>query len=336
MADPRTLQSNEILLLSTARAEYFANCIHQHLLESHHQIHPLKIKRSTFADGEHYYCLDVQSNFELLGKCAIYVCPLTSDEDILEVVRVGHTLVQYGVRRRIFIIPFLAYSTMERAVHPGEVVTAKCTIQMLSSIGSGGPGNVFLLFDLHTAGLLHYFEGPCIRLEIYGQTVLTAALSIIGFDSADWMFASADLGRSAWVNAFARENGTAVAFIRKTRSHVDGKSVTAVCEVIGVVANKTVIIYDDMTRTGGTLIHAAKAYRDAGARAVYVLVSHLALIGDAEIQAMIDSEDIRKIVATNSHPQTQAPLIQAHPEKFMIMDMSTCVRDNLKDILPKV
>jgi ribose-phosphate pyrophosphokinase len=329
-------QSNEILLLSTARGTYFADCISQKLSDFNHQIRRLGITRSTFADGEHYYCLDVGTNFELLGKCAIYVCPLTNDDDILEVVRVGHTLVQYGVRRRIFIIPFLAYSTMERAVHPGEVVTAKCTIQMLSSIGSGGPGNVFLLFDLHTAGLLHYFEGPCIRLEIYGQTVLTAALSLIGFDSADWMFASADLGRSAWVNAFARENGTGVAFIRKTRQHVAGKSTTAVCEVIGVVRDKTVIIYDDMTRTGGTLIHAAKAYRGEGARAVYVLVSHLALIGDAEIRAMIDSEDIKKIVATNSHPQTQARLIQDHPEKFLIMDMSEVVLQNLRDILPKV
>jgi ribose-phosphate pyrophosphokinase len=321
---------SEILLLSTPRADYFSRALLDTLTRHGFHIKTLELQRSLFPDGEHYYRLIVTSNFELLGKCAIYVCPLTNDDEILEVLRVGTTLVQYGVRRRIFVIPFLAYSTMERAIKPGEVVTAKCTIQMLSGIGSVGNGNVFLLFDLHTAGLLHYFEGPCIRLEIYGQDVLTQSLPSLGFDPKTFIFASADLGRSAWVNAFARDNGTAVAFIRKIRV---GKT-TKVCEVIGQIAGKHVIIYDDMTRTGGTLIHAAQKYIDEGAVTVDVLVSHLALIGPAEIQALIDSP-IRKIVATNSHPQTQHKMIRQNTEKFLILDMSTKVAEYLTEILPK-
>jgi ribose-phosphate pyrophosphokinase len=108
---------------------------------------------------------------------------------------------------------------------------------MLSAIGSVGNGNVFLLFDLHTAGLLHYFEGPCIRLEIYGQAVLSKALPELNFNPETYIFVSADLGRSAWVNAFARDNGVGVAFIRKTRTNDDGKTTTRVCEVIGNVAD---------------------------------------------------------------------------------------------------
>jgi ribose-phosphate pyrophosphokinase len=324
----------EILLLWTKRSEYFGTILLGKLTSQDFHIKCLELDRDTFPDGEHYYRLKVRSNFELLGKCAIYVCPLTTDEDIMEVLRVGTTLVQYGVRRRIFVIPFLAYSTMERAVMPGEIVTAKCTIQMLSAIGSVGNGNVFLLFDLHTAGLLHYFEGPCIRLEIYGQTVLQNALPELQFDPRTFIFASGDLGRSAWVNAFAREARTGVAFIRKMRVHADGKSQTKVCEVIGQVKDKHVIIYDDMTRTGGTLIHAAEKYIEEGALTVDVLVSHLALIGEKEIQMMLSS-CIRKIVATNSHPQTQHPMIQSHKEKFLIVDMTNEVFLRLAEILPK-
>jgi ribose-phosphate pyrophosphokinase len=147
------------------------------------------------------------------------------------------------------------------------------------------------------------------------------------------MFASGDLGRSAWVNAFARDNHTGVAFIRKVRTMVAGKSETQVCEVIGSVKDKSVIIYDDMTRTGGTLIHAAEKYLSEGATAVYVLVSHLALIGPKEVQAMINSP-ICKIVATNSHPQSQVEAIQ-RSEKFLILDMSDEVIQCLADILPK-
>ncbi|OHT00064.1 Phosphoribosyl transferase domain containing protein [Tritrichomonas foetus] len=222
---------------------------------------------------------------------------------------------------------------MERAVHPGEVVTAKCTIQMLSSIGSVGNGNVFLLFDLHTAGLLHYFEGSCIRLEIYGQKVLTKALPLLNFDSKTYMFASADLGRTAWVNAFARDNGTGVAFIRKMRIHVNGKVSTQVCEVIGDVKDKHVIIYDDMTRTGGTLIHAAETYMEKGALSVDVMISHLALISEKEINAMLSSP-IRKIVATNSHPKSQHPMI-LNNDKFVIIDCCPEFEECLEEILPK-
>jgi ribose-phosphate pyrophosphokinase len=324
---------SEILLLSTARSEYFSETLFANLTSHGLHIKRLRIERSTFGDGERYYRLDVDTTFDLLGRCAIYVCPLCDDSDILEVLRVGTTLVQYGVRRRIFIIPFLAYSTMERAVRPGEVVTAKCTIQMLSAIGSVGNGNVFLLFDLHTAGLLHYFEGPCIRLEIYGQRVLSRALPDLGFKRETFIFASGDLGRSAWVNAFARDNGVGVAFIRKTRTHEDGQSKTQVCEVIGNVRGKNVIIYDDMTRTGGTLIKAAQKYLDEGALSVDVLVSHLALIGETEIRAMIDSP-IRIIVATNSHPRTQHEMIRQNP-KFKILDMSGEIFLHLAEILPK-
>ncbi|KAH0786669.1 putative ribose-phosphate pyrophosphokinase [Histomonas meleagridis] len=323
---------NDILFLSTPKSEYFQNLIYDHLIKKNFQVSKLAIKRSSFPDGEQYYRLDVQSNFQLLGKTAIYVCALINDADILEVVRVGSTLAQYGVRRRIFVIPFLAYSTMERAVMPGEVVTAKCTIQMLSSIGSMGNGNVFLLFDLHTAGLLHYFEGSCIRLEVYGQKCLQKSLPQLGFDPKTYMFASADLGRTAWVNAFARDNGTGVAFIRKVRTHKDGKVSTSVCEIIGNVKGYHLIIYDDMTRTGGTLIHAAEAYLANGALTVDVMVSHLALIGEKEINDLINSP-IRKIIATNSHPQTQHPLIKSS-DKFIIIDASLEFEIFLEEILP--
>lgn len=325
--------TSEVLLLWTEQSKYFADSVYSQLTKVGFSVSRLPIIRSSFDDGEQYYRLDVQTNFDLLGKIAIYVCPLTGDKDILEVVRVGTTLVQYGVKRRIFLIPFLAYSTMERAVKPGEVVTAKCTIQMLSSIGSMGNGNIFLLFDLHTAGLLHYFEGPCIRLELYGQQLLQAALPKLGFDPKDYIFASADLGRTAWVNAFARDNGTTVAFIRKMRTHVDGRSTTQVCEVIGHVQGKHVIIYDDMTRTGGTLIHAAEKYLSEGALSVDVMVSHLALINDTVIQKMIDSP-IRTIIAGNTHPKTQCEMIQSN-SKFMILDVSSSFVQCIAEIIPK-
>jgi len=324
---------SEIQIISTQDSQYLEELVRQKLEEKGIRVTPLRIIRSSFPNGEKYYRIDVKSNFELLGKTAIYVCAITNDSEILEIVRVGNTLAQLGIKRRVFIIPYLAYSTMERAVLPGEIVTAKTTIQMLSSIGSGGNCNVFLLFDLHTAGLLHYFEGACLRIEVYGQNTLMKALPLLNFDKSTFMFASADLGRTAWVNSFARDNGTGVAFIRKTRTNNNGNVETQTQEVIGDVKGKNLIIYDDMTRSGGTLIKAAQKYLSVGALSIYVMVSHLALIDEKIIKDLIESP-IKKIIATNSHPMTQNPLIQ-QSEKFIILDSSEEFVKCLEEILPK-
>ena len=56
--------------------------------------------------------------------------------------------------------------------------------------------------------------------------------------------------------------------------------------VVGDVAGKDVVIYDDMTRSGGTLMHAADAYFAAGARTVVALLSHLAFTSEEVIAAI--------------------------------------------------
>ena len=117
--------------------------------------------------------------------------------------------------------------------------------------------------------------------------------------------ASADLGRAKWVETFASFFGTDIAFIQKKR---DG-SKTSAQRVIGEVTDKHVIIYDDMTRSGGTLIKAAELYLKSGAKSVSVALSHLALNNKAVAQTLIDSQ-IKFIVSTNSHPASQWPIIK--------------------------
>jgi ribose-phosphate pyrophosphokinase len=46
---------------------------------------------------------------------------------------------------------------MERAVLPGEIVTAKTRARLLSSIPKSNRGNKVLLFDLHSEGIQYYF-----------------------------------------------------------------------------------------------------------------------------------------------------------------------------------
>ena len=58
-----------------------------------------------------------------------------------------------------------------------------------------------------------------------------------------------------------------------------GKSL--VMNVIGNVKNKTCIMVDDIIDSGGTIVNAAKALKDRGAKEVHVYVTHGVLSGDA-------------------------------------------------------
>ena len=71
------------------------------------------------------------------------------------------------------------------------------------------------------------------------------------------------------------------------------------------VPGKRVIIYDDMIRTGGSLIQAAQAYKDAGAASIDAIATHGVLPGDSctRIRA---SGLFGRLVVTDSHPQALA------------------------------
>ncbi|OGF25129.1 hypothetical protein A2303_02135 [Candidatus Falkowbacteria bacterium RIFOXYB2_FULL_47_14] len=285
-----------------------------------------RVERKIFGGGERYYRLSIDDRAELFGRTAIFVGSTNTDEDFHELYRVGCALAGYGTARRIFLIPFMGYSTMERAVLPGEIVTAKANIRILSSIPNTGLGNAFFHFDLHVGGLVHYYEGDCLRFELYGGDLLVGALEKIRFN--DFMFASADLGRPLWVKYFAeRFKVPDMAFVHKTRRGEE----TEVDLVIGDVDGKNVIIYDDMSRSFKTLIDAANAYLSKGARSVSAVLSHLAPNSDEVIKKIIASP-LKWVVHTNSHPMSRNPLV-ANMDKFIGADISGLYANAIRPLL---
>jgi len=298
------------IVLSTDASSYFAKLIATRLPRL--KIFPMT--RKNFGDGERYLKIDITDRMELVGRDIVIVGSTATDSDFTEICRIGTAVAKYGARKIIFVIPFFGYSTMERAVKPGEIVTAKINARQLSELPHGDVRNCFLMLDLHTAGLVHYFEGECLRFELYAEPVLTGAIRDLGL--TDFMFASADLGRPLWVQTFAKKFETSIAFIQKSRDFEE----TKVDAVIGDVRGKNVVIYDDMIRSGTTLVHAADAYLENGASAVYAVASHLSFNNEAAID-LLEASAIKKIIGTNSHPMSQHPKV-AGSSKFVVEDVS--------------
>jgi len=311
------------LVISTQASSYFARKIAREF-----DTKILPTTRIVFGGAEHYYRLGVNNFNELLGRDVILVGSTHSDKEVNEIYRIGCALSGYGAKRIIFCLPFFGYSTMERAVKPGEVVAAKTIARQFSIIPQAALGNTFLLLDLHVGGTVHYFEGDCTRFELYAEPIIEAGIrAIIDQLTGEPLIASADLGRAKWVETFASVFKTDIAFIQKKR---DGKK-TSAQRVIGEVTGKNVIIYDDMTRSGGTLIKAAELYLKSGAKSVSAALSHFALNNKKVAQALNDSP-FSVIVTTNSHPASQWQIVKNCP-KFKILDVSGIFVETIKKIL---
>lgn len=251
------------------------------------------IDRKTFPDGEHYHRIRTDP----ADRDVILVGGTIDEESTLELYDLACGLVTGGAYRLRLVMPFYGYSTMERSVKAGEIVKAKTRARLLSSIPQASRGTQVFLLDLHVDAIAHYFEGGIRTVHVYGKKLVVAAASRLGGDS--FVLACTDAGRAKWVESLANDLGVDAAFVFKRR--LDGEN-TQVTGVSAAVAGKRVVIYDDMIRTGGSLLEAAEAYRDAGAVAIDAIATH-GLFPRDSLTRLSSSGLLGSVVVTDSHPR---------------------------------
>jgi len=279
---------HEPIVFSTQAYEYLANAIaHAGKWERG------TITRRTFPDGEHYLRIDS----EVADRDVILIVGTIDDGATLELYDLACGLVMYGAYRLRIVIPFFGYSTMERSTRPGEIVKAKTRARLLSSVPAASRGTQVFLLDLHVAAIAHYFEGGIRPIHVYGKSLVTAAARRLA--GTDFVLASTDAGRAKWVESLAKDLEVDAAFVYKRR--ISG-SETEVTGVSAQVAGKHVVIYDDMIRTGGSLIEAAEVYKESGATAIDAIATHGLFPGDS-LEKLRKTGLFGHLVVSDSHPR---------------------------------
>jgi len=249
------------------------------------------LETDNFTDGERYQRILTDVN----NRDVVIIGGTVNDESTLELFDLASSLVSYGAGSLSLVIPYFGYSTMERAVLPGEIVTAKARAMLLSAIPRSNRGNRVYLFDIHSEGIPYYFENGLYPVHVYCKSIVIQAAIEYGGDN--FVMASTDAGRAKWVESLANELGVNAAFILKRRLKGDHTEVSA---INADVAGKTVIIYDDMIRSGGSIINAAKTYKDAGAADIFVITTHGLFVNDG-LQKLKNCGFIKKLICTDSH-----------------------------------
>lgn len=296
--------ADPLLLLATERYAYLA----ERIAAAADGFELGEIEGSAFPDGERYHRIVTP----LADRDVALVGGTISDADTIEIFDLACAAVHYGADRLTIVLPYFGHSTMERAVRPQEVVTAKNRARLLSAIPVAARGNRAVLLDLHSEGLPHYFEGAISPVHLYAKSLVIDLARQLG--GADFVFACTDAGRAKWVESLANDCGVPAAFIFKRR--LSGTE-TAVRAVSAHVENKPVVIYDDMIRTGGSLIRAAEAYHAAGASSVAAICTHGLFCGDA-LARIADSGLFAALACTDSHPRA----VELASERLQVMPIA--------------
>lgn len=255
-----------------------------------------QVERETFPDGEHYQRIESPVD----GRDVVVLGGTISDADTLELYDLACGLVKFGARTLTLVIPYFGYGTMERAVLPGEIVTAKTRARLLSMLPEAGAGNRVVLLDLHTPGIAYYFEGGIRPFHLYAKPIVLEQARRLG--GRDFVLACTDAGRAKWVESLANDLHVDAAFVFKRR--LDGAR-TEVAGVSARVKGRSVVIYDDLIRTGGSLLQAARAYHEAGATSIAAIATH-GLFPDGALTRLRASGLLTQIVCTDSHPRAVA------------------------------
>jgi ribose-phosphate pyrophosphokinase len=249
------------------------------------------IDRDRFPDGEHYLRIAEEVN----DRDVVLVGGTCDHDATLEIYDLGCALVEGGASTLTLIVPYFGYSTMERAVKPGEAVMAKNRARMLSSIPRAKLGNQIVMLDLHSEGIPHYFEGTIRPFHAYAKPVIVQLARDLAGDR--FVLGSTDAGRAKWVESLANDLGVPAAFVYKRRLSGERTEVTAVSTQL---SGETVVIYDDMIRTGSSLLNAARAYREAGAGKLIAIATH-AVFPEGALERIQSSGLFSAIGVTNSH-----------------------------------
>ena len=244
---------------------------------------------SRFSDGE--------TTIELLenvrGRDVFIVQPTSppANDHLMELLVMVDACRRASAERITAVVPYFGYARQDRRPRAMRVpITAKLVANMIASAGV----DRLLTVDLHADQIQGFFDIPVDN--VYASPVLLGDAWKQKHD--DLVVVSPDVGGVVRARALAKRLDDAdLAIIDKRRPRANESEVM---NIIGEVDGKTCVLIDDLVDTAGTLCHAAKALKEAGAKRVVAYITHAVLSGPAIER--ISKSDLDELVVTDTIP----------------------------------
>jgi ribose-phosphate pyrophosphokinase len=248
----------------------------------------------TFPDGE----IIVKIDEDVRGR-DVYVVVSTCEpvnDNLMELLICIDCLRRASAGRITVVIPYFGYARQDRKDEGRVPITAKLVANLITAAGT----DRVLALDLHAAQIQGFFDLPVDHLSATPVFVdYFRDLQRKG-ELTDLCLVSPDVGNVKVAESMANLLGGELAIINKRR--LSGTSVTT-GNLIGDVKGRTVLMFDDIISTGGTVCEAAKLVMDKGAKDVIAAATHPVLVGPA-VERLMNSP-ISRVVVCNTIPLTE-------------------------------
>ena len=229
-----------------------------------------EVKR--FADGEVSVSL-----YETVRGSDVFVVQSTCkpvNDSLMELLVMIDALRRASAGRITAVIPYFGYARQDRKAKSRDPISAKLVANMITAAGA----DRVLTMDLHAAQIQGFFDIPVDNL-LGNPVFVDYYAKKFGDKCEDMVVVSPDVGSVARARAFAQKLHMNLAIVDKRRQKANQ---CEVMNVIGDVAGKDCILFDDMVDTAGSLCNAAKAIVEVGgANHVFACASHGVLSGPA-------------------------------------------------------
>jgi len=242
-----------------------------------------------FPDGEFYIRLDG----DVLGEDIVIIqttCPSMQDGKLFQLAFMADAAKRAGACRVTAVVPYLAYARQDKLFLSGEGISAETVVRMLGASGVDS----LLTVNIHSDKVLSQFSLPV--QSVSAISLLANYFVEKGFRGAYAL--APDKGALYIAKEAQQVLGGGIGYLNKVRDYHTGQTVQS-GEGLDV-EGKTVIIFDDIISTGGTIVGAVKILKDQGAKQVFAACAHPLLMGDAEKR--MREAGIEEIIGTDSVP----------------------------------
>ncbi len=245
-----------------------------------------------FADMEIF--VEIHENMRGEDVFVIQSTSWPANDNIMELLITLDALKRASARRVTAVIPYYGYARQDRKPGPRTPISAKLVANLITSAGA----DRVLTVDLHAAQIQGFFDIP---LDHLFASPVQARDIIERFDGESLMVVSPDVGGVVRARGLAKRIGADLAIVDKRRERAGHSEVM---HIIGDVADRHCILYDDIVDSAGTLCNAAAALMEKGAASVSAYVTHGVLSGKA-LERVAGSK-LKELVITDSIQPTEA------------------------------
>ena len=246
-----------------------------------------------FSDGECFVSI-----YETVRGSDVFVIQSTCspvNDSLMELLVMIDAFKRASAGRITAVIPYFGYARQDRKAKPRDPISAKLVANMLTAAGA----DRVLTMDLHANQIQGFFDIPVDNLlgsPIFVEHFMQKYAEV----HDDTMVVSPDVGSVARARAFAQKLSMPLAIVDKRRQKANQ---CEVMNVIGDVAGKDCILFDDMVDTAGSLCNAAKAIVEVGgANRVFACASHGVLSGPA--LERLEASCIEELALLNTIPES--------------------------------